>query len=42
MTVPVLSASLIENPRLDRWIKFQADRTVRLAVPTVVPGTYGA
>ncbi|TAJ37330.1 MAG: xanthine dehydrogenase family protein molybdopterin-binding subunit [Reyranella sp.] len=38
MTASVLPASLIENPRLDRWIKFQADRTVRIATGKVEMG----
>ncbi|MDP1961646.1 MAG: molybdopterin-dependent oxidoreductase [Reyranella sp.] len=38
MNVPVLPASLIENPRLDRWIKFQPDRTVRIATGKVEMG----
>ena len=29
MSAPVLPASLIDNPRLDRWIRFLPDRTVR-------------
>jgi CO/xanthine dehydrogenase Mo-binding subunit len=31
MNAPSLPASLIDNPRLDRWIQFNADRTVRIA-----------
>ncbi|MCX7366567.1 MAG: molybdopterin-dependent oxidoreductase [Alphaproteobacteria bacterium] len=38
MTAPALPASLIENPRLDRWIAFQADRTVRIATGKVEMG----
>ncbi len=43
MNAPVLPASplpasLIENPRLDRWIKFQPDRTVRIATGKVEMG----
>ncbi|MBI3196321.1 MAG: xanthine dehydrogenase family protein molybdopterin-binding subunit [Rhodospirillales bacterium] len=38
MTAPVLPASLVENPRLDRWIKFQPDRTVRIATGKVEIG----
>ena len=35
MTAPNLPASLVENPRLDRWIRFQPDRTVRIATGKV-------
>lgn len=38
MTAPVLPASLVENPRLDRWIKFESDRTVRIATGKVEMG----
>lgn len=38
MNAPVLPASLVENPRLDRWIKFEADRTVRIATGKVEMG----
>ena len=38
MSAPVLPASLIENPRLDRWIRFQPDRTVRIATGKVEIG----
>ncbi len=38
MTAPVLPASLVENPRLDRWIRFQPDRTVRIATGKVEMG----
>ncbi len=38
MSAPVLPASLVENPRLDRWIKFEADRTVRIATGKVEMG----
>ena len=38
MNPPALPASLIENPRLDRWIHFQADRTVRIATGKVEMG----
>src|SRR3981081_1519672 len=38
MTAPTLPASLIENPRLDRWIRFQPDRTVRIATGKVEIG----
>ena len=34
----VLPASLIENPRLDRWIRFLPDRTVRIATGKVEIG----
>lgn len=35
MTLPT---SLVENPRLDRWIRFQPDRTVRIATGKVEIG----
>jgi nicotinate dehydrogenase subunit B len=35
---PALPASLIENPRLDRWIKFESDGTVRIATGKVEMG----
>ncbi|MCW5744582.1 MAG: xanthine dehydrogenase family protein molybdopterin-binding subunit [Alphaproteobacteria bacterium] len=38
MTTPTLPASLVENPRLDRWICFQPDRTVRIATGKVEIG----
>ena len=38
MTAPVLPPSLVENPRLDRWIRFQPDRTVRIATGKVEIG----
>jgi CO/xanthine dehydrogenase Mo-binding subunit len=38
MNAPALPASLVENPRLDRWIKFQPDRTVRIATGKVEMG----
>lgn len=38
MNAPVLPASLVENPRLDRWIKFEDDRTVRIATGKVEMG----
>jgi nicotinate dehydrogenase subunit B len=38
MNAPALPASLIENPRLDRWIHFQPDRTVRIATGKVEMG----
>ncbi len=38
MSAPVLPASLIENPRLDRWIRFLPDRTVRVATGKVEIG----
>jgi CO/xanthine dehydrogenase Mo-binding subunit len=31
MTAPNLPGSLVDNPRLDRWIHFNPDRTVRIA-----------
>ncbi len=33
-----LPASLVENPRLDRWIRFEPDRTVRIATGKVEIG----
>lgn len=38
MNAPVLPQSLIDNPRLDRWIRFQPDRTVRVATGKVEIG----
>jgi CO/xanthine dehydrogenase Mo-binding subunit len=38
MNKPVLPPSLVENPRLDRWIRFQPDRTVRIATGKVEIG----
>lgn len=35
---PVLPASLTVNPRLDRWLKFQTDETVRIATGKVEIG----
>jgi len=35
MSAPVLPTSLVDNPRLDRWIRFQPDRTVRIATGKV-------
>ena len=29
MSAPQLPGSLVDNPRLDRWIRFEDDRTVR-------------
>ncbi|MBX3501719.1 MAG: xanthine dehydrogenase family protein molybdopterin-binding subunit [Alphaproteobacteria bacterium] len=38
MNAPTLPASLVENPRLDRWIAFLPDRTVRIATGKVEIG----
>jgi CO/xanthine dehydrogenase Mo-binding subunit len=38
MNAPNLPPSLVENPRLDRWIRFQSDRTVRIATGKVEIG----
>jgi len=38
MTAPALPTSLLDNPRLDRWIHFQPDRTVRIATGKVEIG----
>jgi nicotinate dehydrogenase subunit B len=38
MNAPVLPASLVDNPRLDLWIRFQPDRTVRIATGKVEIG----
>ncbi len=38
MSAPVLPTSLVDNPRLDRWIRFQPDRTVRIATGKVEIG----
>jgi nicotinate dehydrogenase subunit B len=38
MNKPALPPSLVENPRLDRWIRFQPDRTVRIATGKVEIG----
>ena len=38
MSAPALPASLVDNPRLDRWIRFQPDRTVRIATGKVEIG----
>jgi CO/xanthine dehydrogenase Mo-binding subunit len=38
MNAPALPPSLVENPRLDRWIRFQPDRTVRIATGKVEIG----
>lgn len=38
MTGPMLPTSLVDNPRLDRWIHFNADRTVRIATGKVEIG----
>ncbi|MBM3622626.1 MAG: xanthine dehydrogenase family protein molybdopterin-binding subunit [Alphaproteobacteria bacterium] len=38
MNAPVLPTSLVENPRLDRWIAFLPDRTVRIATGKVEIG----
>ena len=38
MTAPSLPGSLLDNPRLDRWIKFLPDRTVRVATGKVEIG----
>ena len=38
MSAPALPTSLVENPSLDRWIRFQPDRTVRIATGKVEIG----
>ncbi|MBM3649462.1 MAG: xanthine dehydrogenase family protein molybdopterin-binding subunit [Alphaproteobacteria bacterium] len=38
MNAPVLPQSLVDNPRLDRWIAFLPDRTVRIATGKVEMG----
>ena len=38
MNARPLPASLVDNPRLDRWIHFQSDRTVRIATGKVEMG----
>ena len=38
MTQPALPASLVENPALERWLKFLPDRTVRIATGKVELG----
>ena len=38
LPAPVLPASLVDNPRLDRWIRFLPDRTVRIATGKVEMG----
>lgn len=38
MNAPNLPTSLVDNPRLDRWIKFEADKTVRIATGKVEIG----
>ena len=38
MNARPLPASLVDNPRLDRWISFQPDRTVRIATGKVEMG----
>ncbi len=38
MNAPNLPGSLVDNPRLDRWIKFLPDRTVRVATGKVEIG----
>ena len=38
MSAPALPTSLVENPRLDRWIRFQPNRTVRIATGKVEIG----
>ena len=38
MNAPNLPGSLVDNPRLDRWIKFEGDRTVRIATGKVEIG----
>jgi nicotinate dehydrogenase subunit B len=38
MNAPALPPSLVDNPRLDRWIKFEPDRTVRIATGKVEMG----
>ena len=38
MNAPTLPTSLVDNPRLDRWIKFLPDHTVRVATGKVEIG----
>jgi len=38
MSTPNLPQSLVDNPRLERWIRFQPDRTVRIATGKVEIG----
>jgi len=38
VSAPVLPTSLVDNPRLDRWIHFNPDRTVRIATGKVEIG----
>jgi len=38
MNTPNLPTSLVDNPRLDRWIRFEPDRTVRIATGKVEIG----
>ena len=38
MNAPPLPQSLVDNPRLDRWIAFLPDRTVRIATGKVEMG----
>ena len=38
MNAPNLPTSLVDNPRLDRWISFQPDKTVRIATGKVEIG----
>ena len=38
MNAPNLPTSLVDNPRLDRWIRFNPDRTVRIATGKVEIG----
>ena len=38
LPAPVLPASLVDNPRLNRWIRFLPDRTVRIATGKVEMG----
>jgi CO/xanthine dehydrogenase Mo-binding subunit len=36
--MPALTGSLLNNPRLDRWLRFEKDRTVRIATGKVELG----
>ena len=38
MTAPALPKSLVDNPRLDRWVGFESDRTVRVRTGKVELG----
>jgi CO/xanthine dehydrogenase Mo-binding subunit len=38
LSTPALPGSLVDNPRLDRWIRFLPDRTVRVATGKVEIG----